>query len=241
MPPISSSEAPASSSGQRADRRTASPAHRTPVSERQGRFASRFTRGGTALSGPYSGSDLASRKTSNEDSPVPMRQAARSTSAVTASRTCTGVRLWFRCLCSPLSWIWQWHRDLVTRQWTCPRRRRGRPSTRADLREVVLRLPRENPTWGYQRISGELAGTGIRVPPSTVRDILKRAGLDPTAGLLTAGATEPALASINMGVYLSTVVAGNQRRGRGQSTFVALDLRASAVPLPALRHGVPPL
>lgn len=43
----------------------------------------------------------------------------------------------------------------------------------------MLRLARENPTWGYQRISGELAGAGIGVPPSTVRDILKRAGLDP--------------------------------------------------------------
>jgi hypothetical protein len=43
----------------------------------------------------------------------------------------------------------------------------------------VLRLARENLTWGYVRISGELAGAGIRVPPSTVRDILKRVGLDP--------------------------------------------------------------
>jgi putative transposase len=43
----------------------------------------------------------------------------------------------------------------------------------------VLRLARGNPTWGYQQISGELAGAGIRVPPSTVRDIIKRAGLDP--------------------------------------------------------------
>jgi putative transposase len=43
----------------------------------------------------------------------------------------------------------------------------------------VLRLARENPIWGYQRISGELAGASIRVPPSTVRDILKCAGLGP--------------------------------------------------------------
>ena len=47
------------------------------------------------------------------------------------------------------------------------------------LLAALSRLARENPTWGYQRISGELAGVGIRVPSSTVRDILKGAGLDP--------------------------------------------------------------
>jgi putative transposase len=73
----------------------------------------------------------------------------------------------------------RWHRDLVARRWTYPRKPPGRPSTRKDIRDAVLRLARENPGWGYQRISGELACAGIRVPPSTVRDILKRAGLDP--------------------------------------------------------------
>jgi putative transposase len=73
----------------------------------------------------------------------------------------------------------RWHRDLVARKWTYPRTCPGRPSTRKDIRDAVLRLARENPTWGYQRISGELAGTGIHVPPGTVRDILKRAALDP--------------------------------------------------------------
>jgi transposase InsO family protein len=73
----------------------------------------------------------------------------------------------------------RWHRDLVAYRWTYKRKREGRPSTREDIREAVLRLARENPSWGYQRISGELAGAGIRVPPSTVRDILKRAGLGP--------------------------------------------------------------
>jgi hypothetical protein len=71
------------------------------------------------------------------------------------------------------------HRTLVTRRWTYRSKRPGRPSTRAEVREAVLRLARENPTWGYQRITGELAGIGLRVPPSTVRDILKRAGLGP--------------------------------------------------------------
>jgi putative transposase len=73
----------------------------------------------------------------------------------------------------------RWHRDLVARTWTYPPKRPGRPSTRTDVRDAVLRLARENPLWGYQRISGELAGAGIQVSPSTVRDILKRAGLDP--------------------------------------------------------------
>ena len=73
----------------------------------------------------------------------------------------------------------RWHRNLVARKWAYPRKRPGRPSTRADVHAAVLRLARENPTWGYQRISGELAGAGIRIPPGTVRDILKRAGVDP--------------------------------------------------------------
>jgi putative transposase len=59
----------------------------------------------------------------------------------------------------------RWHRNLIARKWTYPRKCTGRPSTRADVRAAVLRLARENPTWGYQRISGELAGAGIRVPP----------------------------------------------------------------------------
>jgi transposase len=73
----------------------------------------------------------------------------------------------------------RWHRGLVARKWTYPPRHPGRPPTSTDIRDAVLRLARENPIWGYQRISGELAGAGVRVPPSTVRDILKRAGLDP--------------------------------------------------------------
>jgi putative transposase len=77
----------------------------------------------------------------------------------------------------------RWHRDLVTRGWTQPRRRRtGGRSTAVELRQLVLRLASENPTWGYRRIHGERAGLGYRLVPSTVWLILKRAGIDPASG-----------------------------------------------------------
>jgi putative transposase len=50
------------------------------------------------------------------------------------------------------------------------------------LRQLVLRLASENPTWGYRRIQGELAGLGYQLAPSTVWLILKRAGIDPAPG-----------------------------------------------------------
>jgi hypothetical protein len=74
----------------------------------------------------------------------------------------------------------RWHRDLVTRRWIQPPRRRtsGR-STASELRQLVLRLAAENPTWGYRRIQDELAGLGYPLASSTVWLILKRAGIDP--------------------------------------------------------------
>jgi putative transposase len=57
--------------------------------------------------------------------------------------------------------------------------RSGRPPVRRNVRSVVLRLARENESWGYRRIHGELAGLGITMAPSTVWQILKSSGIDP--------------------------------------------------------------
>ncbi|MCF6476933.1 helix-turn-helix domain-containing protein, partial [Nonomuraea sp. MG754425] len=77
--------------------------------------------------------------------------------------------------------VLRWHRDLMGRRHarTCRPKRRGRPPTVRSIRVLVLRLVRENPSWGYRRVHGELTTLGIKVAPSTVWEILKQEGLDP--------------------------------------------------------------
>jgi putative transposase len=73
----------------------------------------------------------------------------------------------------------RWHAQLIARRWTYPRRQPGRPPIAQPVRALVLRLARENPTWDYRRIQGELAGLGHPIAASTVWTILKAAGIDP--------------------------------------------------------------
>ena len=77
--------------------------------------------------------------------------------------------------------ILRWHRDIARRRWDHRSRRGlpGRPATHRKVGSAVLRLARENESWGYRRIHGELAGLGITVAPSTVWETLKRAGTGP--------------------------------------------------------------
>src|SRR3954454_19483516 len=73
----------------------------------------------------------------------------------------------------------RWHRELVRRKWAQPRPKPGRPPLERRVRQLVLRLGRENPRWGYARIAGELLKLGVRVSPSTVRRLLLSEGLMP--------------------------------------------------------------
>jgi transposase InsO family protein len=76
--------------------------------------------------------------------------------------------------------VLRWHRELVRRKWTFRQPQRGgRPALDPALMDLIVRLARENPTWGYGRIQGELAKLGQRVGRSTVRDLLKRQHVPP--------------------------------------------------------------
>src|SRR6266511_5533256 len=84
---------------------------------------------------------------------------------------------WHSFLVTPTTLL-RWHRRLVARRWTYASRV-GRPPIAGELRGLVLRLARENPRWGYQRIVGELNGLGLTVSATTVRKILRQAGIGP--------------------------------------------------------------
>jgi putative transposase len=74
----------------------------------------------------------------------------------------------------------RWHRDLVRRRWTYRHTSTtGRPPVPEATRDLVVRVARENPRWGYQRIAGELHKLDIAVSPTTVRRILAGAHLKP--------------------------------------------------------------
>ncbi|MER6145679.1 helix-turn-helix domain-containing protein, partial [Streptomyces sparsogenes] len=106
--------------------------------------------------------------------------------------------------------VLRWHARLIAWKWTYPSRRPGRPPKPEALRQLVVRLARENPAWGYRRIQGELLGLGRKVAASTVWSILKEAGIDPSP----------------------------QRMDRSWATF--LKAQASAIVATDLFHITPP-
>ena len=75
-----------------------------------------------------------------------------------------------------------WHRALVRRKWAAyrGRPRLGRPPISAECRQLIIRLAKENPSWGYFRIRGELFKLGHKVAATTIRSVLLRAKISPS-------------------------------------------------------------
>lgn len=72
----------------------------------------------------------------------------------------------------------RWHQRLIRRHWTHPHKG-GRPPLDAKVAVLIEQMARDNPSWGYKRIQGELLGLGIRVGASTIRRVLKRLQIPP--------------------------------------------------------------
>src|ERR1700730_10946056 len=92
-------------------------------------------------------------------------------------------RVWGSFFVTPATLL-RWHRELVARRWTYPHRRPGRPATPEEIRELVVRLARENRGGGSGRIEGGLGGLGIKLAPSTVWTILREEGIEPAPNRL---------------------------------------------------------
>src|SRR5215510_2644676 len=76
--------------------------------------------------------------------------------------------------------ILRWYRTLVAKKYDGSKARRpGRPTTKADIAALIVRMANENPTWGYTRIRGGLTHLGHAVARNTIKAILKDHGIEP--------------------------------------------------------------
>jgi hypothetical protein len=74
----------------------------------------------------------------------------------------------------------RWYRRLIAKKYDGSKRRSvGRPKTAAEIEELVLRMARENTTWGYTRIRGALFNLGHEIGRNTIKRILLENRLDP--------------------------------------------------------------
>ena len=72
-----------------------------------------------------------------------------------------------------------WHRKLIAQKWTYARKGAGRPRIAQEITDLVLLMAGENVSWGYDRIQGALTNLGHIIAPNTVKNILKRHGIEP--------------------------------------------------------------
>lgn len=118
------------------------------------------------------------------DKPIKPNQAEKLTLAVLSAnfkkQTNRPVKQ-FRCLIRIFQpeTVFGWHRALVKRKWTHPRKSKvGRPPTKDKVKALIIRLAQEN-YWGYGKIKGELLKLGIKLSLTTVGNILRDKGIVP--------------------------------------------------------------
>ncbi|MDA9859391.1 hypothetical protein N9D23_14840 [Rubripirellula sp.] len=118
--------------------------------------------------------------------------------------------------------ILRWHRQLVANKWDYSNRKEkkfGRPRTRQVIVDLTVKFATENPTWGYDRISGGLSNVGYHTCDSTIGNILKAHGIEPAPTRRRTGSWETFLKAhwdVMASIDFTTVEAWTTR---GLTTF----------------------
>lgn len=135
--------------------------------------------------------------------------------------------------------ILRWHRELIARHWDYSNRRKatGCPPVTPQVVELVLRIGKESPSWGYDRIQGALANLGHRISDTTVANILKAHGVGPapdrrrqSTWKTFLGAHWEVLASVDFTTI--QVSSANESRPRRSPEHRVRCSAAAAVPVP---------
>jgi len=128
--------------------------------------------------------------------------------------------------------ILRWHRRLIAQKWKFPNRQPDRKLVMQRITELVVRMARENLTWGYDRIQGVLKSLGHVVAPNTIKKILKQHGINPAPERAKRTTWRQFLrthaASIAAGDFFSTEV-WTARGLVTYYTFFVIDLATRAV------------
>lgn len=85
--------------------------------------------------------------------------------------------------------ILAWHRRMIAAKWTHPKKGPGRPPVMKEIRELIVRMAKDNSTWGLKRIQGALKELGHRVARSTVAKVLAEHGIPPAPDRATSWST----------------------------------------------------
>ena len=114
----------------------------------------------------------------------------------------------------------RWHRELIARKWTYPKTGTRRRGVLAEIRQLVGRMAKENPTWGYTPIQGALKNLGHHVGRSTIARILRTRGYRPCRNARHRGRRSCARTGVRSPVRISS----RPKSGRGVAWSVFYSL-----------------